>query len=213
MAEDFAPSSNSWQWSLTQLGDTFAPVQLGTSTDETYRIWNRLPKLNRLNRIDALKTGAQVLIEAISRDRTSPLLVTQYAGAGRVILQATDETFRWTSFQGDDTYHERYWGQIIRWSSRGRLSQRSKQSSISVDPPQARMGQSIRIEARIGTDVSDDLLPNSALVRITNESEGQRDIQLLPNPRQQRVYSTEVQDLRARTIRGAFDTPQLSVSR
>ena len=119
------PSSMSgrYQWQSTTLGRSALPLQLELSNRSSERFWESLPSFTSLGSIGSLKLGAQVLAEASLNEERTPLLITQFAGAGRVGLQCTDETFLWTSASGSDVYHQRYWGQMLRWLSRGKLAQ------------------------------------------------------------------------------------------
>src|SRR5690606_5502712 len=83
---------------------------------------------------------------------SAPLLIAQFAGAGRTALQATDETYRWTSFEGSDVYYQRYWGQMIRWLARGKLSGGAQRAELLVEPRQAKFGQPIRFQATLASE-------------------------------------------------------------
>ncbi len=140
------------RWQPTALGSSALPMQLAGSLQESLAIWQRLPDFAALAQTDQIKSGAQVLGQAVDRQdgQSAPLLVTQFAGAGRTALQASDETFRWTSFLGSDLYYQRYWGQMLRWLSRGRLSGQVDGLELMVDPKQANLGQPIRFQVTLG---------------------------------------------------------------
>ena len=48
-----------------------------------------------------------------------PLLVTRAAGNGKVLYMGTDAAWRWRKGV-EDTYHYRFWGQVVRWMSHQR---------------------------------------------------------------------------------------------
>ncbi len=152
-------------WSPTVLGSAALPMQLAENADASAKIWSAIPPAISLYTSFNPKVGSQVLAvgvlqpvadqaTAVQQPRESysqpPLLVSQFAGAGRVALQATDETYRWSSFGGSDRYHQRYWEQMLRWVSRGRLSGDGQQSQLVVEPRRAKLSQPIRFELHLG---------------------------------------------------------------
>ncbi len=107
----------------TKLGESSLPLQWASGAAERSGIGQKLPPLQSILRVQGLKPGAQVLAEAVSKsDERNPLLISQFAGAGRSVLLATDETYRWTGAFGSDAIHQTFWGQTLRWISRGKLS-------------------------------------------------------------------------------------------
>jgi hypothetical protein len=127
-------------------------MQLASSIQESMNIWSRIPEFAALSQTQKVKDGAQVIGNAVDRvtGQSAPLLITQFAAAGRTALQATDETYRWTSVAGSDLYYQRYWGQMLRWLSRGKLSAGVEQPELLVDPRQVRYGQPVRFQVTLG---------------------------------------------------------------
>lgn len=175
-------------WQPTALGQSSLPMQLSPSESQSKQLWRELPSFTSLGSVGELKLGANVLAQAVADEGTQPLLVTQFAGAGRVALQCTDETYLWTSFRGSDTYHQRYWGQMLRWLSRGKLNQSSQASSITVEPKQARYGQPIRFSVELGGEIAESSLPASVKLTVSNEDGQVERLSLAPTPRSRRTY-------------------------
>lgn len=146
-----APLGTNWQWQPTPLGSAALPMQLASSTEESLRIWQQLPRMEKVSRVTQLKPGAQILAQAVQATDPAelPLLIAQYAGAGRVVLQTSDETYRWTSFQGADLYYQRYWGQLLRWLSRGKLNSGAQRIDLSIEPQQSKLGEPVRFQVRL----------------------------------------------------------------
>lgn len=65
-------------------------------------------------------------------------------------MQTTDETYRWTSYRGNDAIYQRYWIQMLRWLSRGKLN-RQDQSELLVEPRQSKVGQPILFSLRLSS--------------------------------------------------------------
>jgi hypothetical protein len=95
----------------------------------------------------------------------APLLVSQFAGAGRVVLQTTDETYRWTGFRGSDLTYERYWIQMLRWLSRGKLN-RQDQSELAVEPRRAKLGEAIQFSVRLDAEAAASLNGQPAAINV-----------------------------------------------
>ena len=101
--------------------------------------------------IESCKRGVLILAEAISvespnseRDPT-PLLTLQYLGSGRVVFQATDETYRWRFRRGDALFGH-YWVQLIRMLARKRAD-RQKEMKIATDRLDYRQGENVSVTA------------------------------------------------------------------
>ena len=197
------------RWQPTALGSSALPMQLAGTLQESLAIWQRLPDFVALGQIEAVKSGAQILGQAVGREsgQQVPLLVTQFAGAGRTALQATDETFRWASFQGSDLYYQRYWGQMLRWLCRGKLSSHGQGLELSVDPKQASLGQPIRLQVTLGGQVAP--ASESTEVELAIESSNGRDrtFKLTRVGQTGGVFQTTVSDLEPGNYRAVLLRP------
>lgn len=190
----------SWRWQPTPVGESTLPLLLDASEVTTQETWDQLPPVQNLAFVEGLKPAAQVLAQAVNiagGRKSRPLLISQFAGSGRSVLQLTDETFRWTSFQGNDTYHQRYWGQLLRWASRGKLRQQEEDSKLTIEPQQIQTGQPLQVTAWVGSSTSIEDLPSSARVSLTNENQLQQTIRLSQSVRDNRRYTAQVPQLPA----------------
>ncbi len=174
-------SGGPFEWRPTTLGATALPMQLAGSPRKSQELWQLLPAASQIADVEDLKPGAQLLAVAVDQQsgNESPLLISQFAGAGRTALQTSDETYRWSSFAGSDLVYQRYWGQMLRWLSRGKLSRRSEISEVSVDPKQARLGQPVRLQVSLGGASARGQLPDSVAVQLEG-ADGSRQSFSLP---------------------------------
>ncbi len=160
------PSSNQpltvgFQAMPTPLGLDSPALQLGDSPKETRRRWESLAPLYWMVEAPDLKPAARVLAEnPAHRDKNGrplPLLILQYAGAGKVLFQTTDETWRWRKVSGEKLF-ERYWLQTIRLLSHAKLGSHS--AEITVDRREFRRGDPVSVRVRFTDDrlapVADD---------------------------------------------------------
>ena len=131
----------------TSLGLQAPHLQLGDSADQSTKIWLGLPGLRWLLTVEQLSPGARVLLHHSQRtDSTGnpyPVVWMQFSGAGKVIFHATDETYRWSRFQGDDSYYSRYWLQTLRYLSRAKLLSAGETVEVLTDRSEYRQGDTV----------------------------------------------------------------------
>jgi uncharacterized membrane protein len=85
--------------------------------DESQRLV-AMPPFKSLNRIDAIKPGAEVLAEVVSSDgNTRPALAVQSFGRGRVGALMVGDLWRWDLRRADHEQSdlEKSWRQTVRW--------------------------------------------------------------------------------------------------
>jgi hypothetical protein len=135
----------------TELGLISPPMQLGEDPQQTAAVWENLPPLRWLLETSELKPGVRVLAEHPTRvgpdGRHLPVICMHYVGAGKVLMQLTDETWRWRWRVGD-VFLERYWVQMIRFLSRGKLAGGNRSVLLSSDQPDYQRGQSVRLRVQ-----------------------------------------------------------------
>ncbi len=152
-----------YHWAPTSIGSGALPLQLAEGVDASSKLWTNLPPMVSLFTNLKPKTGSQVLVNGLLAGATDPaaatstdrpILIAQFAGAGRVALQATDETYRWTTYGGNDLIHQRYWEQMLRWLCRGRLSGQQRENQLLIEPRRARFGQPVHFELTLNGQTS-----------------------------------------------------------
>ncbi len=135
----------------TDLGLMSPQMQLGDSAAENARIWRDLPPLYWLLEVQQVKPAARVLAEHPTRlsstGRPLPVLIMQYAGAGKVLFHATDDTWRWR-FRLGDVFFARYWVQAIRYLSRSKLLGKDNAVELTADRREYRRGEPVRLRVR-----------------------------------------------------------------
>jgi hypothetical protein len=139
----------------TELGLASPAMQLGDTPEQSRTIWQQLPPLYWFVEIPDLKPAARVLAEHPARvgpdGKHLPLLVMQYVGAGKVLFQATDETYRWRRRTGDVLF-ARYWIQTIRWLGHAKLSEGDRSARLSTDRREYRAGDAVRLQVRFADE-------------------------------------------------------------
>ncbi|MEP3478665.1 MAG: hypothetical protein ABJZ55_05415, partial [Fuerstiella sp.] len=152
-------------------------------------------------------------------DLSQPLaaVVHHYYGFGQVVWMGIDSTWRWRLRAGD-TWHHRFWGQIVRWAARSKASAGNDQVRLTLSTSVMSEAESaevaVRWEPSLVGQLSDsvvslnveridkDDLQNDDERRIGKPSESaDRTMQLVPLPDAESRYSGRLSGLKPGTYR------------
>jgi uncharacterized membrane protein len=100
-------------WHLTKAGQLVSALTLSGDNADNNLIWQQLPTPHSAADVEALP-GAEVLAEIRTPSKPAPAIVSHRVGAGRVLYNACDETWRWRRDVAD-LYHQRFWMQMAQW--------------------------------------------------------------------------------------------------
>ena len=103
---------------LTAAGRDHVMCRLEDDPARNFDRWSKLPYLQNYQETGVPKPGAVVLAEMTpSSSRTAiPLLTVENYGRGRTAVFATAGSWRWQMSQPvEDTSHEVFWQQLLRW--------------------------------------------------------------------------------------------------
>ena len=158
---------------LTLDGESHTSLMIEETREASHRAWRNIYRklpINFLSSYSSPKPSARTLIEAIpqyfdgqtSRSDASEIesafLCWHTVGAGRVVFLAAPATYQLRYRQGD-TYHHRFWGQLLRWVMAGELAPGSDRLRISTDKTQYVYGDHVQVSVRMfdeeGRPVSD----------------------------------------------------------
>jgi hypothetical protein len=188
----FKPEDVKVPSSEVQASDSFHPVltlegqkgnsmfRLGDGETDSLKIWNSLPSLYWFVEISKTKPGVRVFAEHPLKSGVSgrlPIIMLQQVGAGKVLYQATDESWRWR-FRRGDLYYGRYWIQAIRYLSRGRLIGRDRTAELSVDQLVYQRGQPVTLRVRFVDEKFLPTDPGGVTVMIERKGEGRQPVKL-----------------------------------
>ncbi len=182
----------------TDLGRATGALQLGESADQTDRLWRAFPPLHWIMESPPLKPAVRVLASSPSRPgaggQETPVVCLQYFGAGKVLFQATDETWRWRSSRAGADY-ARYWVQLIRYLARSKLLGEDHGVELTADRETYRVGESARLRVRF---LSSALIPaGDDAVEVVAEQPGEQTRRLVLQRSQgaEGVFDGELADL------------------
>ncbi|GAB4133620.1 hypothetical protein [Thermopirellula anaerolimosa] len=146
----------------TEIGLGSPGMQLALDPRRNAAIWESLPDLYWYASVGDLKPGARALAVHGSDRRWNgdpvPLIVFQYAGAGKVLFHAIDETWRWR-YRGGQPLFSRYWIQTLRFLARGKL-ERERKTTLESNQRTYRPGEPVILRAVFrpaeGTPIPED---------------------------------------------------------
>ncbi len=168
-----------YQIQATDLGKQSPMFLLADSSEKSESVWNRLPPLYWLSNVGAAKPSAQVLAYhpryMATATKKSPAIVSQYYGSGRVLLHATDSTYRWREKVGD-VYFARYWGQTLRMLGKEKINSSNKNIQLSTSEDKYQVGDAVKIELS-GLISNDGEAPK---IRLSRSGSSDKEIELDP---------------------------------
>jgi len=167
---------------LTVEGRSSPIFRFGDDEATSAQIWQNLPELFWHLEAPRKKPAAIVLAEhptLMGSDGKLPLFLYQFVGAGKSMLNAVDDTWRWR-FRVGDRYFGRYWIQTIRFLARSKLLGQ-KQAEVETDRRRYQRNQPIQIRVRFPNP---GLAPANGEVTVQVDRKGQapRRLTLKPSP-------------------------------
>jgi len=165
-AEAFSPTARSSEQSVFRLvplpaAEGMPMFQLQPGNDNQSSIFKELPGhpwiLSGTAR-PAAAILAEAMIQTTGGQKTFPLIVHQYFGSGQVIWMGMDSTWRWRRRAGD-SWHHRFWGQLVRWAVRNKSAIGSDDARLVVSSEYIGTQQSadvaVRWSASLATRLAD----------------------------------------------------------
>ncbi len=158
--------------------ESWPMLQLGATPELSRAVWEGLPRLPWALAGRA-KPGATTLaaIEGSDAGGAGAVIAAQPYGLGKVLWVGTDATWRWR-FRAGDTYHHRFWGQVVRWAAAGKLAVGNDWVRFGPDRSKLPEGESPRLTARFAdgiAGVGPDLLVVARIFKaVTSEGEPPR---------------------------------------
>jgi hypothetical protein len=176
LAEAYNPSASGapvagFRPALTAEGRSHPIFRLADDEAASAQVWRELPLLDWFLAVPRKQELAFVLAAHPSQtgsDGPLPLLLYQFVGAGKVVFQAYDETWKWR-FRTGDRYFGRYWIQTVRFLARSKLLGQ-KQAEIVTDRRRYQRQQPVRFQVRFPNP---GLAPSSGELSLQVDRKGQ----------------------------------------
>lgn len=169
---------------LTTRGRDHLLTLLASDPAANQAVWNSLPGFNWHSQVIKAKPGADVLaVHSSTRNQYGrlPLLVTEDAGNGKVLFMGTDSAWRWRRGV-EDTYHYRFWGQVVRWMAHKRHLAHTEGIRFFYSPESPKRGDTVFLHATVFDETGYPLGAGTVDATIT-DADGRSDrIRLDPEP-------------------------------
>ncbi len=146
----FASASES-RMELTLRGRSHWLTMLATDPEANQAVWRGLPGFYWYAPVVRAKAGSEVLaVHESARNQHGhiPLLVTRNAGNGKVLFMGTDSAWRWRKGV-EDTFHYRFWGQVVRWMAHDRHLAQDEGVRFFYTPEAPKRGDNVHLHAAI----------------------------------------------------------------
>lgn len=128
-------------------------LQIGRNPDNTRELWDGLPRLSWLKEdvIESRSSDPMVQAKAMKGDTatgSAPVAIKSYAGLGKTLYLGSDSFWRWR-YRARWTYHHRFWGQVLLWSTMGRTTGADPNIKLMADRPVYAPEEPVVIKARL----------------------------------------------------------------
>jgi hypothetical protein len=136
---------------LTFRGRDHWLTMLATDPAANQAVWKGLPGFNWHAPVQRARSGSEVLaVHEVARNTHGriPLLVTRSFGNGKVLFMGTDSAWRWRKGV-EDTYHYRFWGQVVRWMAHQRHLAQEEGIRFFYTPETPKRGEKMRLNATV----------------------------------------------------------------
>jgi hypothetical protein len=153
---------------LTARGRDHLLTMLANTPAENDAIWRGLPGFFWHAPVVRAKPGTEVLaVHSNTRNQYGyvPLLVTRNCGNGRTLFMGTDAAWRWRRGV-EDTYHYRFWGQVIRWMAHQRHLAHAEGLRFFYTPEAPNVGERVFFHATLFDATGQPLQHGTARVRV-----------------------------------------------
>ncbi|MHA3774447.1 hypothetical protein ACXR0O_23215 [Verrucomicrobiota bacterium sgz303538] len=159
-------------------------TQIGETPAASQQIWREMSERTPIYSISLFskpKPTAQSLIWAGRKQTgfdtgdalTRSFMTWHYVGGGRVVYLAAPLTYQLRYRQGD-TFHHRFWGQLLRWVVARDLAEGSQTVRLSSDKQRYEVGEPVQVSAQLrqldgkpvsGADLQVELLQRDKVIR------------------------------------------------
>ncbi len=183
---------------LTSAGRSHMATQLSASRAENSRLWSNMPELHWRSNSSEIKESAEVLAYARPANGNTPdlenqnanpnevekalqelanrkqfekdnaLIVAQQYALGKVVQLNFDRTWRLRYGVGD-TYHHRFWGQVLRWGTGENLRSGTEFVRLGTDHLTYTPSDPIKIVAKLLDSKRRPVTNDSMYANLINE--------------------------------------------
>lgn len=205
--------SDSFRPKLSPLGIASPMLQLADSAAANQKLWNeQLTPIRWYVTVPSVRPGVRVLAQhptlVSNGGEPIPIITLQFAGAGKVVFHATDETHRWR-FRTGDVYFASYWIQTIRYLCRSKLLSGGRIAELTTDRDEYRRGEVVYLRVRFLDDRHAPQADDGVVVLVQREGGERRNVSLRRNATDRGIFEASASELRDGQYRAWIATPTL----
>lgn len=173
-----------WPFELSPAGRAHPALRIADDRTASEALWSRVPGFHFAFPVDHAKPAAQVLVEhhkphgAGEVENARPLIAAQFVGAGRVMFNATDDTYRWRTIL--ETAYDRFWVRSIRFLFEGKIAAGNSRLRVLVDEARVELGQAVKVTAEARTETFEPVLDPSLELVMQGEDGSKERVSLAP---------------------------------
>ena len=167
--EDQTTGGVEWRMMLHEGASEHSTFALVADREDNRSLWEMLPPVHWCAPVKA-RMDAEVMVSARSNLGTAPSLVARRYGAGRVLYQGFDESWRWR-YKVGDRFHARYWNQVANWVGEAPFAVTDKHVSLDSGGMSYQPGERARIRLRLRDRMGLPLLDAKAKAVLLRDGE------------------------------------------
>ena len=100
----------------TAEGLNHAATQIADSTSEAIRLWQELPAVTSVNRVDTKPGAVTLLAGTDTSEREQVVLAVQTQGRGKAAAFMIQDSWHWAvTRKVDSPVHEKFWRSLLAW--------------------------------------------------------------------------------------------------
>jgi len=172
------PTGRTFALRLTTEGQRSMLLRLGIEDEANRQLWRDMPQLQGINVTGRAKPGATVLAVHPTlqfQGESLPVLAYERYGRGRTMAIMTATTWRWQMLKPhDDTSHERFWRQILRWLT----ANTPTPVEILLEPNHFSTGDDVKVGARVYDQSYGPVSDATVWLKITGPDAAVQDLQM-----------------------------------
>jgi hypothetical protein len=128
------------------------------------QLWQEVPPVLSIFPEATLSAGAEALVAARTDSGSTPIIVAQRYGQGKVVAIYTDSLWRWQldPRATEAQYYQRFWVQLLVWLSPSEKEGPTQKLDVFADKEQLFMGEQLEISSRF-TDSKGESIQNIAI--------------------------------------------------
>jgi hypothetical protein len=139
--------------------------------------------------------------------RENPLIVLHNVAAGRVMAICFDSTWR-MRYRAGDTYHHRFWGQVMRWATADKLAGGTDHVQLGADRTRYQPDQPVRVRARLVRADLSPVISQDAAVKLYRGEELVMRRRMEYQPGSAGMYEATLGTLASGNYRVELDAPE-----